>query len=274
MKLQRSLTALAAAGALVLSGCGDDDPEGATIGDSASTSVSDSPSESPSESETPSGSDEGDAVDEAEFLEDMREGVEGFTTAHVTMDIAAGSGDMSGEGDIDMTDGDLAMAMNMSMPALGDGKVEMRLVEGFMYMKMPGQSGGKFIKMDLSDPNGPLGDLGGLTGAFDPSKSLDMFGEGLTKVVDLGEGDLDGEELDHYRLTLDTSKVEAFEGLPGTAEVPKTIEYVMWVDDEFRMRGMDMDLPTGKTTVRYTDLGDPVDIEAPPASQIMTMPGM
>jgi len=274
MKLQRSLTALAVAGVLVLSGCGDDDDGEFNVGDSASTSVSDSPSESPSESETDSSSDEGDDVDLADFLDDMREGVEGFTTAHVTMDVAADQGDMSGEGDIELTDGNLAMAMDMSMPALGDGKVEMRLVDGFMYMKMPGQSGGKFIKMDLSDPSGPLGNLGGLTDAFDPSKSFDTFAEGLTKVVDLGEDDLDGEELDHYRLTIDTSKVEAFEGLPGSAGIPATMEYEMWVDDDFRMRGMDMDLPTGRTTVRYTDLGAPVDIEAPPASQVTTMPGM
>lgn len=270
MKLQRSLAALAVAGVLVLSGCGDDDDGEFKVGDSASVS----PSESPSESEATTGTDEGDEVDEAEFLEDMREGIEGFTTAHVTMDIAADAGDMSGEGDMELTDGKLAMAMEMSMAALGDGNVEVRLVDGFMYMKMPGQPDGKFIKMDLSDPSGPLGNLGGLTDAFDPSKSFDMFSEGLTKVVDLGEDDLDGEVLDHYRLTIDTSKVKAFDGLPGGGSIPKTLEYDMWVDDDFRMRGIDMDLPTGKTTVRYTDLGEPVDIEAPPASQVMTMPGM
>lgn len=275
MKLRRSLTALAVAGVLVLSGCGDDDDKGgATVGDSASASVSDSPSETPSGSETDASSGEGEEVDKADFLEDMRAGVEGFTTAHVSMDIAADQGEMSGEGDMELTGGELAMAMDMSLPALGDGKVEMRLVDGFMYMKMPGQTGGKFFKLDLTDPSGPLGSLGGLTDAFDPSKSFDTFAEGLSKVVDLGEDDLDGEELQHYRLTVDTSKVEAFEGLPSSAGIPKTLEYDMWVDEEFRMRGMDMDLPTGKTTVRYTDLGDPVEIEAPPASQVTTMPGM
>lgn len=270
MKLHRSLTALALAGVLVLSGCGDDDNGGAKVGDSASASVSDSPSETPSQT----GSDEGEEVDRADFLADMRAGVEGFTTAHVTMDIAAGAGDMTGEGDMELTGGKLAMAMDMSLPTLGDGKVEMRLVDGFMYMKMPGQTGGKFIKLDLSDPSGPLGSLGGLTDAFDPSKSFDTFAEGLTKVVALGEDDLDGEDLDHYRLTVDTSKVDAFKGIPGAASIPETLEYDMWVDDEFRMRGMEMDLPTGKTSVRYTDLGEPVDIEAPAPSQVTTMPGM
>jgi hypothetical protein len=275
MKLQRSLTALAVTGVLVLSGCGGDDDNGKfEVGESASTSASESPSESPSESEADSASDEGDEVDKDEFLDDMREGIEEFTSAHVTMDIAADQGDMSGEGDMELTDGKVAMAMDMSMPALGDGTVEMRLVDGFMYMKMPGQTGGKFIKLDLSDPSGPLGSLSGLTDAFDPSKSFDTFAEGLSKVVDLGEDDLDGEALDHYRLTVDTSKVEAFEGLPGSAAIPETLEYDMWVDEDFRMRGIDMDLPTGQTTVRYTDLGEPVDIEAPPASQVTTMPGM
>ena len=273
MKLERSLTALALAGVLVLSGCGDDKDNGnARVGDSASSSASDSPSVTPSEDETDSS--EGEEVDKADFLADMREGVDGFTTAHVTMKVASSSGDMDGEGDMEMSGDKLAMAMTMSIPALGGGDAEVRLVDGFMYMKMPGETGGKFIKLDLSDPSGPLASLGSLTDAFDPSKSFDMFAEGLTRVVDLGEDDLDGEDLDHYRLTVDTSKVEAFKGLPGASSIPKTLEYDIWVDDDFRMRGMDMDLPTGDTSVRYTDLGEPVDIEAPPASQVTTMPGM
>ena len=271
MKLQRSLTALALAGVLVLSGCGDDDKDNgnAKVGDSASTS--DSPSQTPSEDTTEA---TGDEVDKADFLADMRAGIEGFTSAHMTMEVASPSGDMSGEGDMELSGDKLAMAMTMSMPALGDGEAEVRLVDGFMYMKMPGQTDGKFIKLDLSDPSGPLASLGSLTDAFDPTRSFDMFAEGLTKVVDLGEADLDGETLDHYRLTIDTSKVEAFKDLPGASGIPETLDYEMWVDDEFRMRGMDMDLPTGKTTVRYTDLGEPVDIKAPPASQVTTMPGM
>lgn len=273
MKRRSSLTALALAGVLVLAGCGDDDKDNgdAKVGDSASSSASVSPSESSTEDATDSA--EGEEVDKDDFLADMREGVEGFTTAHVTMTVAATGGDMTGEGDMSLTGDKLAMKMSMEMPALG-GEAEIRLVDGFMYMKIPGQSGGKFYKLDLSDPSGPLGSLGGLTDAFDPSKSFDTFAEGLTKVTFLGEDDLDGEDLDHYQLTIDSSKVEAFKDLPGASSLPKTITYDMWVDDDFRMRGMDMQLPTGKTVVRYTDLGEPVEIEAPPASQVATMPGM
>jgi hypothetical protein len=277
MKLNRSLTALALAGVLVLSGCGDDDKDNgdAKVGESASTSASESPSESATDEPTDEATDtaEGEEVDKDDFLADMREGVEGFTTAHVTMQVASSGGDMNGEGDMSLAGDKLAMAMTMEMPALG-GEAEIRLVEGFMYMKIPGQSGGKFYKLDLSDPSGPLGSLGGLTDAFDPSKSFDTFAEGLTEVTYLGEDDLDGEDLDHYQLTIDTSKVEAFKDLPGASSLPKRVTYEMWVDDDFRMRGMDMELPTGKTVVRYTDLGDPVEIEAPPASQVATMPGM
>lgn len=272
MKVERSLITLVLAGVLVLSGCGDDDKDkgNAKVGDSASTSVSESSSESVTEDATDS--PEGEEVDKDDFLADMRAGVEGFTSAHVTMEVAASGGDMSGEGDMSLADDKLAMAMTMKMPSLG-GEAEIRLVDGFMYMKIPGQSGGKFFKLDLSDPSGPLGSLGGLTDAFDPSKSFDTFAEGLTKVTSLGTDDLDGEDLDHYVLTIDSSKVKAFKDIPGASSLPKTITYDMWVDDDFRMRGMDMELPTGKTKVRYTDLGEPVEIKAPPPSQVATMPG-
>ena len=266
MKLERSLTALTLVGVLVLSGCGDNKDNGnATVGDSASVSDSQSPSET-----TP---EVGEVVDRAEFLADLRRGVEGLTTAHMTMKAGTAAGEMSGEGDMEVSRGKPAMAMTMSMPALGASDVDVRLVDGFMYVKMP-QLGGKFMKLDLSDPKSPLASLGQLTDAFDPSKTFDIYADGLTKAVYLGADDLDGENLDHYEMTIDTTKVDALKGLPAASSVPKTITYEMWVDDDFQMRGMDMDLPTGKTTLRYTDLGEPVDIEAPPASQITTMPGM
>jgi hypothetical protein len=268
MKLERSFTALALAGVMVLSGCGGDNGNDAQVGDSASTSASDSPSPSATSS------DAGEVVDKADFLADARKGIEGFTTAHVTMELAATAGDMSGEGDIELTDGKPAMAMTMSMPALGAGEIDVRLVDGFMYMKTPGRSGGKFAKVDLSDPNSPLAGLGQLADTFDPSQSLDVVADGLTKVVYLGEDDLDGENLHHYALTIDTTKVAAFQALPGGSSLPKTLDYEIWVDDDFRMRGMNMDLPLGAATVRYTNLGDPVDVQAPPASQVTTMPGM
>jgi hypothetical protein len=274
MKPTRLLTALALAGALVLTGCGGDEDGGdAKVGDSASTTDSESPAESATPTEDETGSLQGEEVDKDEFLADMREGVEGFTSAHVTMKVAATGGDMTGEGDMELTDGELAMAMTMDMPAFG-GEAEMVLVDAFMYMRLPGQAGDKFYKLDLSDPSGPLGSLGGLTDAFDPTKSFDVFADGLTRVAYLGEGDLDGENLDHYQLTIDSSKVKELQDLPGASSVPDEITYEMWVDDEFRMRGMEMDLPTGRTSVRYTDLGEPVDIEAPPASKVTTMPGM
>jgi hypothetical protein len=270
MKLERSLTALALAGVLALSGCGNNKDNGnATVGDSASSSVSDSPSAS--DTQSPSGT--GEVVDNAEFLADLQRGMEGFTTAHLTMQAGTAAGDMSGEGDIGLSGGKLAMAMTMSMPALGAGDIDVRLVDGFMYMKMP-QLGGKFMKVNLADPKGPLASLGQLTDAFDPSKSLDMFAEGLTRAVYLGKDDLDGENLDHYQLTMDTTKIAAFKNLPRAANIPKTMTYEIWFDGDFQMRGMDADLPTGKTKVRYTHLGEPVDIKAPPASEVTKMPGM
>ena len=86
----------------------------------------------------------------------------------------------------------------------------------------------------------------------------------------------DGEQLGHYKVELDTSKVKQFKELPSQAEVPKTVAYDLWLDDDNRMRKMTMEMAMGgaptKMEVAFTDWGEPVDIAAPPASEIVEQP--
>ena len=72
--------------------------------------------------------------------------------------------DLSGQsvpvkGVLDLTGDSLAMQMNVDVTGMGT-PTEMRLVDRTMYVGVPGTTD-KFYKVDLDDPNGPLGALGG-----------------------------------------------------------------------------------------------------------------
>ncbi len=98
----------------------------------------------------------------------------------------------------------------------------------------------------------------------------------MQSVVFVGDEDVDGEQLGHYEVELDTSKVEQFKELPTQAQLPKTVTYDLWLDDENRMRKMSMNMDMGgsptETEVEFSNWDEPVDIAAPPASEIVEQP--
>ena len=131
---------------------------------------------------------------------------------------------------------------------------------------------GKFIELDADDPNSPFGDLGGI-GQGDPLASFDAFDAGLEEVRYLGPEDVDGEQMDHYVLTVDAKAAAKASGTP-MGSLPKSLTYDLWLDGEDLMRRMQSDVGGGGLTMTMSDWGEPVTVEAPPRSAIMPMPGM
>lgn len=267
LTLRRSLAALALP--LLLGGlaaCGSDD-EGA---DPASSSSSSSESEESTETEA------GSEVDQAEFVDTMKAGIKASTTAQMTMQMDMGGQGINADGEVDYTTTPPQMAMTMESPAAAGESIEMRMVDGVMYMNMGQMTNDKFVSFDLSDPaNLPPG-MDQLTGTMDPLAAFDSFEDGVQSVVFVGDEDVDGEQLGHYEVKLDTSKVEQFKELPTQAELPKTVSYDLWLDDENRTRKMTMEMAMAgapvEMEVEFTNWDEPVDIAAPPASEIVEQP--
>jgi len=196
-------------------------------------------------------------------------------------DEATGGGQtMSGTGDVSYAGDDTAMRMSMQIPQLGSGSIEMRMLDGVMYMSMPPMTPkGKFIKIDTKDPNSPLGDLGGVTQG-DPLATFDAFDAGLQDVEYVGPEDVDGEQMDHYVLTVDAAKAAKAQGQQVQPGMPETISYDMWIDEQDLMRRIEFDLGAvagggaGGMVMTMSDWGKPVTVEAPPANAIVQMPGM
>lgn len=276
MKRTARLASLVLVGALALTACGNDEDDGtkATSGDpvEGTSQTTDEGSDEPTEDESSEDLSRGDEVDVERFVADMREGVDAMTTAHMTMEMDFGGQAVQGEGDLSYEDGyraDLAM----TMPGLGD--LRMIMIGSVIYMKSP-QMGEKFLKLDLSDPSGPFGPMAEMFEGLDPATQLEQFQEGITSIRFVGEESLQGEDMRHYVIALDPSRIEQFRGQPGVGRLGE-LTYDAWFDSEHRVRQVEMTMPgqaAGSMRTTVSDLGKDVDIQAPPDSQVAEAPQM
>jgi hypothetical protein len=268
MRTRRWLAAVAATGALVgLSGCGggDEPVDKGTPGAAAASSQSVQTEES-----APSASPEAQpgGYDAQQLLAAMKAAVADHESVHLTMQ-GGGAQGVHGEGDVSYAGDSTAMQMEVTLPT---GKALVRLVDGVMYMAMPGMTPqGKFLKIDTRNPNSPFGDLGGVLQG-DPLATFDAFDAGLEKATYVGAEEVDGEQLDHYVLTVDAKKAAEAQGSPAPSGVG-TISYDLWIDSHDLMRRLQHGSGANAMTLTMSDWGEPVTVKAPPASAIMELPG-
>jgi hypothetical protein len=268
----RRLGAVAATPLLLgsLVACGNDKTDnasGAPTGASSSTGT-------PSSSETTGST--GTEIDVADFARQLTSTFDHLTSAHVSMQMKASGSVITAEGDVNYSGDSPAMALTME--GFGNGKVEMRLVDKAMYMSLPpsvqqGAQAGKFYKIDLSDPNNPLGASLGSLSSFDPKKTFDMFSTGLKKVVKIGVEQVGGDDTTHYVLTIDTKQIAKQLPAAAQAQLPATMAYDVWLDSENRMRKMEAEMPgAGHLTMELSKWGVPVEIKAPSKDQVIVLP--
>jgi hypothetical protein len=252
LTLRRSLAALALP--LLLGGlaaCGNDASEG-----SSSTSA-----------EQPS------AVDKADFVDDLQAGLEESTTAQMSMHMDMGGETLHADGEVDYTSTPPQLAMMMESPAVPDQSIEMRLVDKVLYMNMGRMTNGKFVSFDLNDADNLPPGMDQLTGTMDPLAAFESFGDAVQSVVLVGDEEIEGDELAHYKVRVDTSKIQQLQKLPTEAEMPKVVPYDIWLDDQNRVRKMTMDMDVQGSPVEVEielfNWDEPVDIAAPPAGEIV-----
>jgi hypothetical protein len=129
----------------------------------------------------------------------------------------------------------------------------------------------KFIKVDVSDPSDPMAQMfSQMMGQLDPSKTFDVFDQ-VTRLQQRGTQEVDGVETTHYVVTVDTEDVLKAQGMgtqmtPG--QMPKTIAYDVWVDADNLVRKLSMDLQGSTVDMTLSRWGEPVEISAPPPSQV------
>lgn len=244
-----------------------------------------------------SGGDSGGSV-AAASLADLAKSIGEQTsetdTAHMTISADAAGQQLSGEGDIRMSEQDAAMSMDMTTP---EGTMSMVLLDNVFYIKLPQElePGKSWLKIDANDKSNPMAQaLGGMTEQMsknaDPRATLEQF-EKAGEITDTKEEELNGKQTTHYTITVDVEKLAANQEDPtmksamdqaieaGLKDFPVNI----WIDEDDLPARFTLDMPTpnpatGKTEsvkmqIDYTDWGKSVDITAPPADEIAEFPG-
>ncbi|MET1059269.1 MAG: LppX_LprAFG lipoprotein [Nocardioides sp.] len=247
--------------------CGSDDD---SSGDKA-TSTDSSASSEPAE-ETPAQLPAGDPVDADEFAQRLATGLEGMTTAKMQLTVEGERGGLEATGDLDYT----GKAPAVALKATGGpfpGETEMILVDRVAYVQLA-TGAGKYLEVDLADPDSPLADvLGGLE-EMDPRAAIESFADNVEQVVQVGDEEIDGTPTTHYALTADTAGILSQLGGGEEADLPKNVVWNLWLDEQDRPRQLEADLgEKASLHLAVTDIGAPVAIEAPPADQVQKMPG-
>jgi hypothetical protein len=166
-------------------------------------------------------------------------------------------------------------AMEMTMTIPGGKSLEMRLVDGVMYLKaaglgIPQQSGKPWLKLDLNSPDNPLGSLFGNMSSLDPSQMTRAF-RSITTLTKVGTETVDGKSTIHYRVSLDTAKAAGLMGLgqdSAASQLPKSLTYDVWVDGDARPVQISMKIKQMSMDMHFSKWNVPVHVVAPPASEV------
>ena len=104
----------------------------------------------------------------------------------------------------------------------------------------------------------------------DPSKMAESYEQAIKDVKYVGPETVDGESLQRYEVTMDTK--ELGDSVPDAAGLPDTLTYDMWLDDQDRIRKVTYSVSGVKGEMSMSKYGEPVDITAPAADDIVEIP--
>lgn len=173
---------------------------------------------------------------------------------------------ISATADVDYAPGGTEVAMTISV---GPQDLKVVLAGDAMYLQQT--EGKKYLKITKDDPM--LGSVLGKVASIGPKAALSGLKSGITKLDDRGTETVGGESLTHYVVVVDTARSkDTFGALTANAELPKTLTYDVYVDSDFLLREVKMDIGGQKSVMKVSDWGKPVTIKVPPPSQVMTRP--
>ncbi|MCX5376518.1 LppX_LprAFG lipoprotein [Streptomyces sp. NBC_00091] len=252
------------------------------------------PSAQASASPSASGKAAGGAADAtpAAYLQKAKKQSEEITSLRYTMSGTSAGQPVSGEASMRLKPS-VAMAMKISSQGADAGTVEIRLIDGAMFMGAEG----KWLKYDIKslDPQSAKKLEGAGGGANNSGENPGDRADQLMGAKDLktvGDETIDGVKTTHVtgtvtmeqmRASLATATPEAkvrqeksLQKMEG--EGIKSMNMDMWIDEsghtkQFRTRAEATKGPLDMT-VKFLDYNKPVDIAAPPADQVMDLAEM
>jgi len=194
------------------------------------------------------------------FVKRMTDAMGKQHTAKLVLELGSS---LSATADVEYADSGTSMSVKMTT---GSQTVNIVLDGGTMYLQQI--KGSKYLKIDKSDP--ALGSLAGQLADFGPKSAVESLQGAVTKVTAKGAEKVDGQQLDHYVLTVNTKKASSIFGVPqGSAKTPAIVKYDLWLDGDDLLRQAKLTVSGQTLVMKVSDWGKPVTITVPPASQVM-----
>ncbi|MER7464444.1 LppX_LprAFG lipoprotein [Streptomyces sp. NPDC097981] len=226
----------------------------------------------------------------AAYLEKTKKKSEEITSLRYTMSGKAAGQNITGEAAMRIKP-TVAMSMTMDSPEKPGEKVEIRLIDGAMYMG----ADGKWLKFDLKtlapEQAKELDSLGSAQQGQNPADTADSLSasKDLKKV---GEETIDGQKTTHLSgtVTLDELKTRSAASTPEAKERQeknvkaleeqgiKNLTMDIWIDEadqakQVRTQGQGTSGPMD-VTIKFKDVNKPVEVTAPPADQVVDLAEM
>lgn len=257
---KRNLTTLPAALALTamaLTGCGNSEGGSATGSDTSSSSSAGSSA----------------ALTASDFGSRIQAAQQEAGSFRFTMETVAAALSQEGTGEARL-DGDTP-AVHVTIGS-GAQAIETITVDGAYYMKAAFlQTEKPWLKIDPDAKTGLGALIGQLGGNQDPTSLTKAFGK-VSDVEKGAEEDVDGVTATKYTVTVSGADLAKTLGMPAeTAQLlPKEINYDIWVDENdlpVQMKSVTQVQGQESTmTMKFSDYGSDVTVEAPPADQVTT----
>ncbi|MGI8851238.1 MAG: hypothetical protein ACR2KC_06225 [Acidimicrobiales bacterium] len=225
-------------------------------------------------------------------------------TADVSFNLAVTGGSTGskvtgqGNGAFDFAAKRGSIKLTVGIPSAGQVSINEVLANGVAYIQLPQQlqgavGGKKWIGLSTSDFTG-----GASSSGVDPSQALSLLESHAQDVTKVGPENVDGVSTTHYRAQLDPRQVVANASpavqrlleREGTSLNGHLIPVDLWVDAQGRARrisetvtltqapGGQSTLPaslypiTTMLTLDFSNFGTPVNVSAPPASEVSNIP--
>jgi hypothetical protein len=263
-----SMAAALVAAALSLSACGG------SGGKTADAATSDAPSASASAPAT--SGDTYTPLTKADFASTIAEASKSKGSAHMRMTLGTS---VKASGDVNYGGGTPSMKMAMDISQGGKRmRIQEILVDGVIYMSMPGVTPqGKYLKLDSNTPG--MGSFGDVLKNIDPASMVAQMTKSLKRLEYVGPAMIDGDQTRQYKLVVDAKKAVqslGLSGLPSSAAsaIPDAMTYDAYFNADNTLRRITMKVMNEAMQVDMTNWGAPVQVVAPPRSDVVDMSKM
>ncbi|BDO43659.1 hypothetical protein [Cellulomonas sp. NTE-D12] len=274
MSLQRRLVgrlvlgSSVAAIAVVLAGCGSSAPQAAATAAAASEAVV---TPTPTPTPTPTAVY---TLTTATFAQAMQAAAAKATSCTFTLQVATNGQTITADGALRVLP-DKTSEMAMKMTASSTGAIDLRVVAGTWYISGGELTGGKFVKGDPKDPKGPFAGMAGVFDSVNPNQGMAAFQDAIVSVTPVGGTEqVGGVPTQAYDVVVDTTKLSAAvrsQQFDEQTALPAQITYRYWFGADGLVRKMTSDVQGEQQVMTFSGWGQPVDIQAPPASQVVTL---